>query len=109
MRDEEAQLFSPQPSSLLHTGQNLLAERVVLHGATGLRRERKDRFFVRRTLLEPDRLGDHGVEQPVAEDFTDLGVDVARQRGALVVHGDDEDRTSTRLNSSHLVTSYAVF
>src|SRR5256885_16112966 len=31
------------------------------------------------------------------------------RRGGLPAHHDREDRKSTRLNSSHLVTSYAVF
>src|SRR5256885_8550747 len=32
-----------------------------------------------------------------------------RQRAALILHDVLEDRKSTRLNSSHLVLSYAVF
>src|SRR5256885_12272127 len=33
----------------------------------------------------------------------------ARSRGASGCHRDERDRKSTRLNSSHLVISYAVF
>src|SRR3989454_7336400 len=34
---------------------------------------------------------------------------VSHHRGARDCHGDPQDRKSTRLNSSHLVISYAVF
>src|SRR5256885_4885531 len=35
--------------------------------------------------------------------------DVVQDRGQILVHNDRLDRKSTRLNSSHLVISYAVF
>src|SRR2546426_8550732 len=39
--------------------------------------------------------------------FAAVGIDRPHHQAAL--HGDEADRKSTRLNSSHLVISYAVF
>src|SRR3954470_9082565 len=72
------------------SGQDFLAQRVVLHRPAGFRSEGEDRFLVCRTLFEPDRFRDDGVEQPLAENLADLRVNVFRERGALVVHRDDD-------------------
>src|SRR5688500_19059548 len=54
--------------------------------------------------LRAVRLGLQDVEQ-----FPRAAVDDARQRNALHDAFEPRDRKSTRLNSSHLVSSYAVF
>src|SRR3712207_9338053 len=74
-----------------------------------------------------DRSGQHAVVacHPVGQDVIDAGeldgavaamVPVEKEGAALpeevgvhaLIHGDDEDRKSTRLNSSHANISYAV-
>src|SRR6266542_3970194 len=94
MKDERvgsgSSFIVPRSSFESNTRQDLLTQRVVLHRAAGLRREREDRFLVRRALLEPDRFRNDGVEQPLAEELADLLVNVARQRGALVMHRDHD-------------------
>src|SRR6476619_177985 len=77
-------------SPLLDTVHDLLTKAVVLGCAGRVRRKRKDRFLVGRTLLQPDTLRDHGVEDLAAEDLLNLGSDVARQRRPLVVHGNHD-------------------
>src|SRR2546426_6140053 len=54
------------------------------------------------------------LRKPVTENYPDEPVHFqARYRGIHVLHRDEQglekDRKSTRLNSSHLVISYAVF
>src|SRR5690606_40452976 len=56
----------------------------------------------------------HGVEPPVRPRVHRAGVQSTRiqpprQPGPAVVHGAARDRKSTRLNSSHVKISYAVF
>src|SRR5437867_2430122 len=46
----------------LDTADDLLAEAIVVERAARVRREGEDRFLVSGTLLEPDALRDHGVE-----------------------------------------------
>src|SRR4029079_8910440 len=77
-------------SPRLGTINALLAETVILAGAGRLRRVRENRFLVRRALLEPDALGDHGLENLAAKDLLDLARDILRQRVALVVHRDHD-------------------
>src|SRR5688572_32471688 len=52
-----------------------------------------------------DRRGEHAVERDRELDDTQVG----RQVSGAPRHGLDEDRKSTRLNSSHSQISYAVF
>src|ERR1043166_8105348 len=63
---------SPRFIAISYPRENFFRQRVVLHRPAGARREREDRFLVGRALLEPVRLGDHRVEQPLAEDLPDL-------------------------------------
>src|SRR3712207_8248596 len=58
-----------------------------------------------RALGEHDRLGPRG--QPVA--LVDRGRDDEVDRAVLVLQQQEQDRKSTRLNSSHANISYAVF
>src|SRR5690625_6615898 len=46
------------------------------------------------------------VEHPITEEIT--GIDIVEQQ-LLIARGYPLDRKSTRLNSSHVATSYAVF
>src|SRR5256885_10333057 len=66
------------------------------------------------TLGVPCLLGhDMGLAHHLAEELQALGHHVLEGGGAHLLGGDHaallEDRKSTRLNSSHLVISYAVF
>src|SRR5436190_22205605 len=67
-----------------YSRQQLLRQRVVLVRAARFRREREDRFPVRRAFFQADRLRDDGVEQAIAEDQSDLIVNVFGERRALV-------------------------
>src|SRR5256885_17058060 len=75
-----------------------------------IRRPPRSTLFPYTTLFRSRRLGDR------AEAFTDAGLLIVRGgRVAATValtpwrEGHRRDRKSTRLNSSHLVISYAVF
>src|SRR5207244_10899682 len=57
---------SPRFMAISYPRQDLFGQRVVLHRPARARREREDRLLVRRALLEPDRLRDHWVQQPLA-------------------------------------------
>src|SRR5688500_9248516 len=74
----------------LGTIDDLLTQSVVLGRAGRTGREGKDGFAIRRALFEPDALADDGAEHLVAKDLADLFLNVAAQRRALVVHGDDD-------------------
>src|SRR3954463_3264378 len=77
-------------SPRLGTVHDLLTQAVVLGGSARIRRERENRFLVGRALFEPHTLGNDGVENLAAEHLVDLRTNVARERGPLVVHGDDD-------------------
>src|SRR3954465_14526344 len=77
-------------SPRLGTIDDLLAQTVVLRRARRLGRKRENRFLVGGALFEPHALCDYRFEYLAAEHLVDLRSDVARQRGPLVVHGDDD-------------------
>src|SRR2546426_7792441 len=54
-------------------------------------------------------LGEHKIASAVAEGITKYLQEFERKRAASAPAGGRGDRKSTRLNSSHLVISYAVF
>src|SRR4026209_114448 len=72
----------------------LLAQPVILGGAGRFGRKGEDRLLVGGALLQADTLGYHGLEYLTAENFVDLRSDIAAERGALVVHGDDDAEDS---------------
>src|SRR6266850_1916199 len=74
----------------LDTADDLLAEAIVVERAARVRREGEDRFLVGGTLLEPDALRDHRVEDLLAEDFRDLLPDVPSKDRSLVVERDHD-------------------
>src|SRR6476659_6347152 len=78
----------------LGTIHDLLAQPVILGGAGRFGRKGEDRLLVGRALLQADTLGYHGLEYLVAEDFVDLRTDIAAERGAFVVHRDDDAKDS---------------
>src|SRR5215471_8131691 len=73
----------------LDTFDDLLAELVVLVGATRLGGEREDRLAMRRAFLEPDALRDRRLQDAITENFAHGLVNVLRQRRPLVVERDD--------------------
>src|SRR5262249_62268973 len=84
----------------LDTGKDLLGKRVILRRARRARREREDGFPVRRTLLEPNVLGDRRLEDLVAEDLGDLVVDVlADHRSFVVKRHDDAENAQVRVGA----------
>src|SRR5262245_49522407 len=82
-------LSSGNPRNL-DTGDDLLGKAVVLGGPGRARGERKDALLVRRTLLEPNALGDRRPKDLVPEDIPDLPMNVPRQDGPSVVEGDHD-------------------
>src|SRR5262245_18688523 len=83
-------IASGRPRRLgLDTFDDLLAELVVLVGATRLGGEREDGLAMRRAFLEPDALRDRRLQDAIAEDLAHGLVDVLRQCGPLVVERDD--------------------
>src|SRR6185503_6871129 len=73
----------------LGTIDDLLTQAVVLGRAGRVWREGENRFAVRRAFLQAHALADDGAEDLVAENFSNLILDVPGQGRALVVHGDD--------------------
>src|SRR5207244_10961412 len=53
--------------------------------------------------------GDPGAGEPCFRSIDGSDRSVGPRLGSVVVRGRDEDRKSTRLNSSHQIISYAVF
>src|SRR4029453_10812938 len=68
----------------------LLTQAVILGGARRPRRKGENRLSIGRALFEPDALADHRPKDLVAEDLPNLFLNVAAQRGALVVHRDHD-------------------
>src|SRR5438067_10779801 len=74
-----------------------------------IRRPPRSTLFPYTTLFRSAGRG-IGVADRGHHAFGSNGLNVARRRGPLGREGDDpEDRKSTRLNSSHVSISYAVF
>src|SRR5262245_32189115 len=73
----------------LDTFDDLLAELVVLVGATRLGSEREDRLAMRRAFLEPDALRNRRLQDAITENLAHGLVHVLRQRRPLVVERDD--------------------
>src|SRR5882672_3489378 len=73
----------------LDTGDHLLRKAVILGGPGRHRGKCKDALFVGWTLLQADALGDGRAEDFLAEDVSNLLVDVPRQDRSFVVKGDD--------------------
>src|SRR5256885_10966205 len=76
-------------------------------GLPAVRQSRTQIVDLLRVLIRRDAGQTHLL--PVERGCRDLGARRKARRLGIVEVGHDEDRKSTRLNSSHLVISYAVF
>src|SRR2546426_5678865 len=83
-----------------------------------IRRPPRSTLFPYTTLFRSDQVDDAALAKPLERRLVggiahelllvQLGAEVV-DRSLVVLHGRRADRKSTRLNSSHLVISYAVF
>src|SRR3989454_9134403 len=92
------------PSSICLIGEpappaELIGVYIPFHSAMGAR-------FIPRPALHPGRPGEHPIIVTRYRDDDGMFSRASRMEGRT---RDETDRKSTRLNSSHLVISYAVF
>ena len=59
-------------------------------GTTGARVVGKNRFTETGGFCEPDAAWDHGLKDLVAKEIAEVGFDLAREIGSIIVHGEQD-------------------